>query len=341
MSNTFYWQNLRKPLRALMAMILILFAAACASSKKSGTKRQPIVEPTPTAEQLSQSQADIQDPTGEGIEEAPPVRLIKPAVLVFGPGLAKTFAFIGAVRAIEEAKIPVGGVVGTGYGALIAAIYARSESVNDFEWALLQLKTELFTQDSSIIGSLLQGKGWPRGLQQALENIFKHTQFEDLKKRLVISVSPERRPSSYRLVSSGRVVDAVRAAMTEPLVYPAIEYGGTQSRSAAQSYPYLVPVAREMEVGPVITFDVLDSQLSLDPPSKLHEELDYRFYRSWSLGRQAVDQSDLVIAMDLAQFHYLDFKKRTSIVFQGKIKVAEKLKKIKELVGLIDSEDSP
>ena len=55
--------------------------------------------------------------------EARPVR---PIVLVLGPGMARGFAFAGVLRALNEAKIPIGAVIGTEMGALVSALYADS-----------------------------------------------------------------------------------------------------------------------------------------------------------------------------------------------------------------------
>ena len=57
------------------------------------------------------------------------------ALLIFEGGGAKGFAHIGALKAFEDLKIPVGGVAGTSAGSIIAALvsvgYSSSELISD------------------------------------------------------------------------------------------------------------------------------------------------------------------------------------------------------------------
>src|SRR5690606_22029918 len=116
----------------------LLSAAGCAS----GPKPMPgdVVDQVPREDPELPGVRDDQAPEIYG--PAPFRR--HPVVLVLGPGLARGFAFAGVIQALDEAGISIGGIVGTGMGALIGAIYLSSDSVNDFEWKVTQIKKEYF-----------------------------------------------------------------------------------------------------------------------------------------------------------------------------------------------------
>ena len=50
-----------------------------------------------------------------------------------GGGAAKGFAHVGAWKAIQEAKIPVAGIIGTSTGAMMGAAFAGGRSVEEME----------------------------------------------------------------------------------------------------------------------------------------------------------------------------------------------------------------
>ncbi|HUP57734.1 MAG TPA: patatin-like phospholipase family protein, partial [Bdellovibrionota bacterium] len=77
-----------------------------------------------------------------------PIQL-RPLILVLGPGEARAFAHVGALRAIAEAKLPVAAIYATEMGALVGALYAMNANLNRFEWGLLRFPDDVFTGGKS------------------------------------------------------------------------------------------------------------------------------------------------------------------------------------------------
>ena len=81
---------------------------------------------------------------------------------------AKGFATAG-VLALRP-KIPIRAIVGTGTGALLAALYAQEPKVSKFEWNLMRVKPGQFVlkSDAGINGAATTGKS----AEDLLEKLF-------------------------------------------------------------------------------------------------------------------------------------------------------------------------
>ncbi|MBI4926083.1 MAG: patatin-like phospholipase family protein, partial [Bdellovibrio sp.] len=123
----------------------ILFLCSSCSTLKRESTPSPIApaqdEKTKTSEiygpqDLYGPKADEPKKEAYGPE---PIR-VRPLVLVFGPGLARGFSYIGILKALEEAKIPIGAIIGTEMGAIVGIFYSLSQNINEFEWSFQKLK---------------------------------------------------------------------------------------------------------------------------------------------------------------------------------------------------------
>lgn len=73
--------------------------------------------------------------------------------IILGPGGLKTLAQIGVLRELERAQIPIRGVVGLEWGALIGGLFSSRGRANDVEWQLSKLKAADLPQSGRIFGS--------------------------------------------------------------------------------------------------------------------------------------------------------------------------------------------
>ncbi|WP_462323002.1 patatin-like phospholipase family protein [Halochromatium sp.] len=98
--------------------------------------------------------------------------------LVLGGGGARTFAYIGAIKALQETGIPIDRVAGTSMGAAVAAFLALPMSTDEITTRLYQtLRAGSAARDYTLpFLSLTHGKK----LQQATRNTFGDLQIEDL-----------------------------------------------------------------------------------------------------------------------------------------------------------------
>ena len=81
-----------------------------------------------------------------------------PVVLVLGPGMARGLAHAGVLKGLDNAGVKVGAILGTEIGALIGSLYATRSTINEFEWSLLKLKSEIFARQSGSLSALQIGR---------------------------------------------------------------------------------------------------------------------------------------------------------------------------------------
>lgn len=123
--------------RGLICIFLGLFVAV------SCTQR-PVRKPAPPVSTEPGQPPPAEAPAEPGPSE-PPTAMPQPPPklgLIFGAGGLKSFAYIGFLRELEKARIPVHALVGLEFAALPAAIYAAKGQVNDLEWQMSKLRME-------------------------------------------------------------------------------------------------------------------------------------------------------------------------------------------------------
>lgn len=247
-----------------------------------------------------------------------PVRT-RPLVLVFGPGAARGYAYAGVLRALADAKIPVGAIVGSDMGALIGALYGLSPSINGFEWKLLQLKGDLFQSKPGGIGRLFKRDDPRARVNSRLKALFAGKDLSESRVPLKI------------LGPRSTVRDSGDAASTigETLIMPVYE---DDAVSSLKAFP--VEEARALGIGPVVVVDVLER---LEEPkgmdSKSEEELVLRdaFREAVNRGVEELGQADLVIRPDLSKIRLMDFERRSDATYKGKAAALEAIKELRDL----------
>lgn len=338
--------------RLISALVLasaLAMAGGCAGApKRAGQGDGPTAGPTQPSAQASPAPGSGTGAQPYGPPEAygPPVPSAqpqqptygpepiqyKPLIVVLGPGLARGFAHAGALRALEESKIPIREVQGTEMGGLMAGLYSLNKSLNQLDWALLKLKDDAFVSEGGmlkIFGNASDGKK----LEEELAEILPSKDLAD--GRVPIRVGVLRLGVEQPLLlDRGPAAAALRATMSVPGVMKPYELPGGVGHaiSAASRHPYGVAEARKSASGPVVVIDVLSS------PEPAGDKLDPKLAGYLQSARKAakadVGDADLVIRVDLKGVGFLDFKHRTEAQFRGKRAVQAKLKELRQLVGL-------
>src|SRR6185437_12609417 len=98
--------------------------------------------------------------------------LFRPVVLVLGPGLARGYAYVGAIRALTEAKVPIGAILGTEMGALVGSLYAMDAKINQFEWAMLKFREGAFESQGGLMPEMFQRSSRAKKLEEDLSRVF-------------------------------------------------------------------------------------------------------------------------------------------------------------------------
>ena len=311
----------------LLALCVSLsLVQGCASVKKSGQPTNPgsVEAPPETMGPPELYGPPAPPPLSVPITNGPEPIQQRPVVLVFGPGLARGYSYVGVLRALKEQKIPVGAILGTEMGGLIAALYGMSSNLNEFEWGLLKLMNDnnflpsksFFSKSSN--GQATDGKRFETTLRQ----IFGAKDLSQAK--IPIRIAIQSKATGIPIIlNHGSVVRAVRAALATPSLFIpgswATGSGDIAAVSAGSSRPYLVNEAKSLGLGPTIVIDVLSEDEDASAQSELFS-------------------ADLVIRPDIAGIDYEDFQKKTEAAFRGKNAVIQNLEAIRRLVGVTGSE---
>lgn len=318
------YRSLRRSLPGWGAIGVLLLFQGCATARQGQA---------PTGAELPSAQQSPGAPEPMGPHEAfgppsaglpssygPDPVVIKPVVLVLGPGLAKGFAYIGVIRVLESEKIPIGAVLGTEMGSLVGTLYALSPNLNQFEWDLQKFKENVFLEKKGFFGGVGSKNSPSDGskLEAQLQVILGNKDLKDSKIPLLLALQSEHTGIPF-VLSNGNAASVVRAAMASPSLFTStvVESHGERQNavSANSTRPFLVREARELNIGPVVVVNVLSQSES----SRFQSELG---------------EADLVIRPELKDFGYMDFEKRTDIAYRGRKATLQHLAEIRERVGL-------
>jgi NTE family protein len=310
------------PSKILIALCLSLaWVQGCATAPKT---EQPIVSETVTStipETMGPPELygpPIPSPTPAPITSEPEKVQQRPVVLIFGPGLARGYSYVGVLRALKEQKISVAAILGTEMGGLIAALYGLSPNINEFEWGLLKLKgDENFLPPKSLFFKRNKVQASDGAVfESSLQKIFDT---KDLNQsQIPIRIAIQAKATGIPIVlDHGNAVRAVRAALAAPSLFLpgtwSTNGGDIAVVSAGSSRPFLVNEAKSLGLGPTLVVDVLSEEES-------------------AFARTELSSADLIIRPDITGIDYLDFQKKTEAAFRGKGAVIQNLEAIKKLV---------
>jgi len=280
---------------ALVAATL-LAVAGCASLSKSTSGSSAATE-TPGVGEYGPMPGPV--PT----DYVPQPAKKRPLLLVLGPGMARGFAYVGVIRALTEAKIPVGAIFGTEMGGFIGALYGMSANSNYFEWAWMRFKPELFSGNKkSLLSRVWPGSkksGDTQALEQETRRVFAGKDLKDAKIPVWVAFQPAEAQAAL-VTDKGNAAQVVLDALNQP---------------ATPTRPFLVKEAQGYGIGPVVVVDV--------------------FQGSEDQVVQELAGSDLVIVPDMTGIGFEDFDKRNESAFRGKRAAQEQLDRIRELTGTL------
>ena len=311
-----------KNIAACVISVIGLTLFGCASAKKApeGVPGQP---PGQGKQGQVYGPGEVYGPPEPPVQPVygpEPIQL-RPVVLVLGPGGARGYAYVGALRAIAEAKIPVAAVYGSEMGALFGALYAMSGgSLSKFEWGLLKFPDDVFVSNHSLISNLFDKASDGKKLESALSKVFGD---KDLSaSRIPVSVALRLKDKDLpETISQGLARAALRAAVASPGLFDAGKWDGHAADSAVQSWTSLISQARATGKGSVIVIDASGDPRFADQPE--------------------LKDADFVLRPDMKGIGALDFSKKTEAAFRGKTEVNQHLPELRHLAGMPNEGPSP
>lgn len=259
---------------------------------------------------------------------------VRPLVLVLGPAFARGFAHAGVIRALRDEKIPLGAVIGVGEGALIGALYATSNTVNEFEWKLMKFEKDVFIGSSFSLTKIFGGNKSGNKLVGVLDEVFGKTTMKQVDRFILRIAIHSESIGGFSLESRGRISPLLRVALSEPELFDPNMWLGASAWSASSVKPYPVKEARALDIGPVAVVDLIRENEYSEVVSVMESRIGKRLADARIGSREELESADIIIRPDLNGIGYLDYDKKTAAVFRGKVEVRKHLDEIRKLVGL-------
>lgn len=179
----------------------------------------------------------------------------QPVGIALGGGSAKGLAHIGVLKALEVAGIKVGYIAGTSMGALIGAAYAAGISVVEMEHILEELNArkliQLFKPTISRYSIISDS-----AIMEFFESLFGDINIEDLSIPFC-AVAADFKTGKRIMFSSGRLVDAVRASISIPMVFRQVSNNGRILVDGGLVDPVPVAVVKDMGAHYIIAVPVM------------------------------------------------------------------------------------
>ncbi len=208
-------------------------------------------------------------------------------VLALGGGGARALAHIGVLEALQQADIPIRGVVGTSVGAEVGAFHAAGVEIDEMKrlaFGMDWISTlRLFTPDFSE-GALSSGKT----IYKFLEPYLNGKKIEDLKIGYA-AVAADLGNGSEVVIDRGSLVDAVRASMSFPGLMSPARMDGRMFVDGGLVNPVPFDVARNHFGGPVLAVathavpgrEPLEESSSPEWQARLQELLQSSWLQRW------------------------------------------------------------
>lgn len=199
--------------------------------------------------------------------------------LVLGSGGVRSAAAIGIAEVLNDATLQPGLVVGCSSGALFGALVAlRVPPPRALEMAVQLWSQDLTTRRRwrayfELLMPRLAGFGAGFGLRdsrligQRIEQAFGGHAIESLPTALRV-VATDAASGARVVLSSGSLVDALRASIAVPFIFPAVEVGGRRLIDGVISDPLPASAASEADVVITLGFEG-EMPRTVDRPSRL------------------------------------------------------------------------
>ena len=175
----------------------------------------------------------------------------KKVCVTLAGGVARGFAFLGALEELVTSGVPVDCIVGTSAGALVGGLYSSG-----YSFATLRARLpELQARQSQLVRVLfppLNGLLDPSGFEVVYRALVGNMQLENTSPKLTVMVTPLERGGKRRNVESGDLATAMRASISLPVIFPTEQIDGAYYADGGLRDPFPVGVARQLGADVVI-----------------------------------------------------------------------------------------
>jgi NTE family protein len=183
----------------------------------------------------------------------------KKVCVTLAGGVARGFAFLGALEELVTSGVPVNCLVGTSAGALVGGLYASGYSFETLEALLPRLQDQqgdLVRVLSPPINALLD----PSGFEVLYRALVGGMRLEDTEPRLTVMATPLRVNTPSTAFTTGDLATAMRASISLPVIFPPVLIGDTYYADGGLRDPFPVNQARALGADVVIAIRALPQE---------------------------------------------------------------------------------
>jgi NTE family protein len=301
--------------KILSLFFLILAVAGCATVK---TRHDKSTEPSITesvksdAEQKPLQQNSTESAVPE-VVSMPPVLAPRPSVrigLIFSGGGAKAWAHIGVLKEIQKAKWPIQAVGGVEWGAVVAAVYAQSQSVNEVEWELSKVRDLSSVESNSRL-------------------IFEKKSVADLRIPFVCASLNIAKQTNY-LLNRGQLAWLMPFCLAHP---PLTEPYG-QSVAALTEISAMAQHLRQTGANRIVVINVLGQSAKRPFGAELLSPENILWSQSAALLAKKIPGVDATILIELDSYALEDLASRREMIAKGAQLGYNQILKLSQQYGL-------
>jgi NTE family protein len=252
--------------------------------------------------------------------------------LVLGGGGARGLAYVGVIRVLEEAGVPVELIAGSSVGSLVGALYAGGANRFALEEMARDVTRDVFFDFA--IAPAVFGTGLASG--HRLER-FVHAHAPGRIEELRIpfaAVATDLDTGEVVVLRTGDIAAAVRASCAIPGVFEPVSSGGRLLVDGGVAANLPVQVARDMGADVIIAVDVTALASGARPPRNFVEVI-LRAVNVVVHGEVvgARRDADVLLAPEVGDVGFIDFDRKDEAIAAGAESARAALPRIREAIA--------
>ncbi len=249
------------------------------------------------------------------------LRLRKPSRgkvgLALGSGAARGLAHIGVLEVLVKEGIPVDMIAGTSMGALVGALYAQGQGIEQIKKLALELSARRLT---FLIEAALPRIGLFRGrkIADALKAVIRDVKISDLKIPFAC-VATDIESGAEVVIREGLVWEAIRASTSIPVVLAAAKWEGRWLVDGSLVNPVPVSIVRAMGADFVIAVNVISHQeiKGTTEPNIFNVIMQTINIPAYRLVKSSLAGADIVIEPQVRRIGYAGFHQAEECIQLG------------------------
>lgn len=249
--------------------------------------------------------------------------------LVLGGGSARGLAHIGALKVIEQAKIPIDQVVGTSMGALIGAGYATGIPVKDMEERAIKFTANKLLDPTIPAMGLLAGDK----LEASIKDILGDRTFDDCKIPLAV-VTTDIENGEEVIFQKGDLIKVVRASCSWPGIFNPVRIDGRLLSDGGIKHSVPTMIARKLGADYCLAIDVGFCVKKAKVENIFQMILQSFQITGEELNKYQSMEADASIRIDLGDLDQVAFERAQEAIYKGSAAAEMRIREIKKDLGV-------